>query len=145
MQSKFKDEPVLITLILSAITLGIYPVFWYRRKNSVLRNNKIPTLTDWAITMMLVLILVSWVLHFVGAYAAESKSYEFLYFLKNLSALVLISLFLTHVSLAFSFKDRLENYLRRTKKPANLSEAATLFLGIVYLQYKINFSKAAAK
>ena len=127
--NEFESErqPVMLTIVLSFVTLGFYPSIWLLRRRPFLDRQDTGTELGMALpVMMLVLTVVSVVVVFGGTeIAGTSRLFSLGAGIASLVARYRVLAILRSVS-------------TQTGRFLGFSSAATFFLGVFYLQYKIN-------
>jgi hypothetical protein len=120
-------EPVFLTVVLSFVTLGFYPAIWLLRRRPFLDRQDTGAELGMALpVMMLVMTVLSVIVVFAGGEAAGVSR------LFSLGAAI-ASLVARYRVLAI-----LRSVSTQTGRFLGFSSAATFFLGVFYLQYKMN-------
>jgi hypothetical protein len=137
MFQNFKKTSVLMMVLLTPVTFGIYPWFWFSDRFVALLNlesgEKMNT-SPWFASSMFVLSILHPVLRVIRhKFERETLVLE-----------LFVSLFLVvgWILLAFDYRRVLLRHTTSSKVAIVLSRLLTFLFGPLYLQYKINRLKA---
>jgi Domain of unknown function (DUF4234) len=118
---------VLLCIVLTMVTFGLYPAIWLLRRNAFLQTlnaSKKPVVAH--AYVYIVLSAVSIVLGVAGKDGAPVANFASL--IGGVAQLLA----------SFRVASMLSSDFARTGRLLSVSKAATFFLGVYYLQYKIN-------
>jgi hypothetical protein len=118
-------ESVLFCLALTAVTCGLYPIFWLFKRKPFLESLR----SKETLGQLPVIFTATNVIALVGAFAFAGESFATL-----LSAANGVAGIITF----FRVRSILESERIAMGAPVRLSAAATFFFSIYYLQYRIN-------
>jgi len=144
-QKEPKRISVLLVLVLSAITFGIYYPVWFLKRREALNSFKSETKLDKNVFIgLIVLSVISMLLAFASGFA--EGLYEEGFTASNISPIIdafesVLDLVYIIILIIESFKVRrifVEHFNEHLNIDIPFSKAATFFFGVLYLQYKIN-------
>jgi Domain of unknown function (DUF4234) len=133
--SRYDDEQrsVLLLLVLSVVTLGIYPAFWYLRRQPFLdsldASKKLGGLP-------IVLVATTFGLFFVSFFV------EFTHASDGLSRIAQLADGIFNLFVAFRAAAILRSDFARTGRMLHISGAGVFFFGMLYLQHVLNEAAA---
>ncbi len=120
-------RPVVLAILLTLVTGGIYPAVWvYRRRSFLDSLDASKRMGKTLPSFLLVASVVSLLVAFGGKETA------------SLQALVSTGGTVAAIVANFRVADILRSNATRTGRFVQISSLATFFLGVYYLQYKIN-------
>ena len=120
-------RPVVLAILLTLVTGGIYPAVWvYRRRAFLDRLDASKRLGKTLPSFLLVANVVSLLVSLGGKETASLEAF--------VSTVGIIAAIVAN----FRMADILRSNATRTGRFVSVSSLATFFLGIYYLQYKIN-------
>ncbi len=133
--SRYDDQQrsVLLLLVLSVVTLGIYPAFWYLRRQPFLdsldASKKLGGLP-------IVLVATTFGLFFVGFFV------EFVHASDGISRIAQLADGIFNLFVAFRAAAILRSDFARTGRMLHISGAGVFFFGMLYLQHVLNEAAA---
>ena len=122
-----ESRPVVLAILLTLVTGGIYPAVWvYRRRSFLDSLDASKRMGKTLPSLLLVANIVTLLVAFGGKDTA------------SLQALVSTVGTIAAIVANFRVADILRSNATRTGRFVRISSLATFFLGVYYLQYKIN-------
>ena len=133
--SRYDDEQrsVLLLLVLCVVTLGIYPAFWYLRRQPFLdsldASKKLGGLP-------IVLIAMTFGLFFVGFFVGLTHASD------GITRIAQLADGIFNLVVAFRVAAILRSDFARTGRMLHISGAGVFFFGMLYLQHVLNEAAA---
>ena len=122
-----ESRPVVLAILLTLVTGGIYPAIWVYRRRSFLDSLDASKRMGKTLPSFL---LMATVLNLLVAFGGKETA--------SLQALVSTVGTIAAIVANFRVADILRSNATRTGRFVRISSLATFFLGVYYLQYKIN-------
>lgn len=136
-EKKLRKKSVLLIILLTLITYGIYQPIWFLKQKNAINNLKSKEkLTNTLFILVIILYAVSALFLFIYLFPYDTTSPLVIELIDNL-----INLTGAIIILVMSFKVRriLHQYFNVVlKRNIKFSKIYTFLFGIYYLQYKIN-------
>ena len=137
MANKLKEKNIILVIVLIIVTLGIYYPVWFLKQKEAINNLKSKEkLTDTPLLITLVLYSFSAIIFF---YQIPNYDVEIIGALDIIDAIISLTGAIIMIFMSFKVRRIFDQYYNiALKKNIKLSKVWTFFLGIIYLQYKIN-------
>ena len=125
LKNDVKRENLFLIIIYSLLTLGYYAPYWFMKKDLKFNGN-----FKFLIILQIFFLSCMQVIY----YNLLGSDFDSLEINKILYIVGSIGYFIVMLVLLFSLKNILMKYLKNT----NISDVGVFFLGVLYLQYKLN-------
>lgn len=117
-------------LLLSIVTIGIYPLWWLYSRASTLNQIQSRPIAIELVYVLAVLLVGSFVLGFVAGFSDTSYA-----LIENT---ISIAYWVIYLIVAYSIRSRLHDMFQKEGHNGKIGPILTFFFSTLYLQYKIN-------